>query len=156
MSLVSQVKQKVSDECFDTKCNKEGCLLTLVNVPRPFLLIDMDHEKAPIDKQDQNRCDYIFVSDDGAWTAPLELTRGKLEASKVVPQLKAGAKVVERIVPPRARVQFRAIAIYGGEFRRAERDKLNQKTNHIPFRGEVYPIKARRCGSPLVSVLGKA
>ena len=156
MSLVSQVKQKICDECLDTKCSREGCSLTLVNVPRPFLLIDMDHEKAPIDKQDQNRCDYIFVSDDGAWTAPLELTRGKLEASKVVPQLKAGAKVVEQIVPPRARIQFRAIAIYGGEFRRAERDKLNQKTNYIPFRGEVYPIKARRCGSPLVSVLGKA
>lgn len=155
MSLVNLVKQHLDDECLDTKCSKEGCILSLVNVPQPFLLIDMDHEKAPIGSQGQNRCDYIFISDDGTWTAPLELTRGKLEASKVVPQLQAGAKVAEQIVPHTAQVQFRAIAVYGGEFRRAERDKLNQKTNHIPFRGEVYPIKARRCGSPLVSVLGK-
>ena len=156
MSLVSRVEKNVNRECLATRCRKEGCSLTLKDLPRPYLLIDMDHRMAPSESHERNKCDYIFIGDEGNWVVPLELTRGKLEANKVLPQLQAGARVAEEIVPRKARTQFRPIAVYGREFRGSERNKLSQKTNGIHFRGQVMLVRAVRSRSPLVSALSKA
>lgn len=155
MSLVSKVRHIVDEDCLANRCLKNGCRLKLNDLPGDFLLIDMDHEKAPTGSQLEKKCDYIFVGDanNGAWVAPLELKRGKLQVSEVLPQLQAGAKIAERIVPRETQTRFRPIAVYGGELHTDEYSRLRHK--RIQFFNQREPVRAVRSGSSLLSALGK-
>lgn len=153
MSLVNHVKQIVNAGCLVSKCRKKGCSLTMKGLPQPHILIDLDHATAPAGDQGDKKCDYIFIGDidDGAWVAPLELKRGKLNASEVVPQLQAGARVAERLVPRDAETRFRPIAVYGGELHAEEYSRL--RGNRIRFFNQRERPQAVRSGSPLASAL---
>ena len=104
MSLVSQVLQKVNGDCLAQRCRKNNCSLTLDDLPDLFILVDMDHKKAPTLSEEEKKCDYIFIGDkdDAVWVAPLELKGGKFKASEVVEQLQSGARVADHIVPSRS------------------------------------------------------
>ncbi len=156
MSLVNQVKQNVDGRCVVRRCRKNGCSLKLNDLSGPFLLIDMDHENAPKGSQSEKKCDYVFVGDRGigAWVAPLELKRGKLSASEVIPQLQAGAKMAERIVPNEGQIQFRPIAIHGGELHSDEYKRL--RGTRIEFYNQRERVRTARSKSSLVSALNKA
>ncbi len=154
MSLVRLVKQNIDSECLDTKCSKEGCALTLSGLQEPFLLIDMDHEKAPMGRQGEKKCDYIFIGEVGAWVSPLELKRGKLRASEVVRQLQAGAVVAERFVPLAAKTEFCPIAAYGGGAHRNEITAL--RNSSVRFRSKETSIVLVRCNTSLMGALAKA
>ena len=154
MSLVRLVKQSIDSECLDTKCSKEGCALSLDGLQEPFLLIDMDHEKAPTGSQGEKKCDYIFIGEVGAWLAPMELKRGKLRASRVVRQLQAGAVAAERLVPIREQTAFCPIAAYGGKAHRNEIATL--RNSSIRFRSKKVGIVLVKCGSSLANALSKA
>ncbi len=156
MSLVSKVRQKVDKDCLATRCLKKGCRLKLNDLSGDFLLIDLDHERAPLIRQDGKKCDYIFVGDSkfGTWVAPLELNRGKLEASKVIPQLQAGATIAQRIVPLNAQSQFRPIAVHGGELHSDEYKRL--RGSRISFHNQRERVRTARSGSSLVTALNKA
>ena len=151
--VVDAVKTKVHVDCQVTRCRKQGCSLGMKGAPAKYVLIDLDKDDAPV-RHNQARCDYIFVGRTATdCVAALELKAGKPDASEVVSQLRAGARIAERIVPRGSQVRFAAIAVFGGGLHRKERDDLLKPQNRITFRGERSPVTLVRCGDTLASAL---
>lgn len=118
---------------------------------RPFVLIDMDHPESPATSGGK-RCDFLFINE--SWLAPLELKKGRVDASEIVQQLRAGAKAAEGLVPEGARVGFRPVAAYGGALRKQERDDLRKPGNKIEFREDREFVRLIRCGANLTQAFG--
>ena len=154
-NLVNQIKQNLPDKCLAKgKYRKKGCSVSLKDAPAPFVMIDMDKPQAPV-RQDETKCDYIFI---GGWVdvflVPLELKRGKLDASDAVRQLQAGANIAAtRIIPKREQVQFLPVAVCGGKFHRIERQRLSQRK--IRFKNQSSNVQLLRCGQRLIDALPK-
>lgn len=154
-NLSEAVRAKVSEECLTTKCRKKGCSVHLPNSNRQFIVIDMDHSKSPA-PQDRTRCDFLFIGERNNsenWVVPLELKKGKANASEIVPQLTAGATIAEGIVPKEVNVAFRPVAAYGGELKRAERDAFRDKRHRVKFRQQRELVRLIRCGVSLDKAL---
>ncbi len=147
-NLVSQIREKISDKCFAKRCRKEGCSVPLNNAPEPSILIDMDRPQAPV-RQNETRCDYIFIGgSNSVLLVPLELKRGKPNASETVRQLQAGADIANaRIIPRSEQVRFLPVVVHGGALRRTELIRFRANANRIRFRGERINIALARCGS---------
>ena len=156
--LTAAVRAKVGEKCLARHCNKQRCRVSLSGAPTPNLLIDFDKRGAPLSEQEQ-RCDYLFIAEDDerGWIAPLELKSGSLDASEVAGQLRAGAEAAERLVPrsERSKTRFRPVAVYGGELRTAQRNKLRQGNNLVRFHGKAEVVRTIRCGQPLMAGLRK-
>ena len=149
-NLSNAVRAKVSEEFLTTKCQKPGCKVSLPNSLRPFILIDMDHSDSPA-PGGSKRCDFLFIGEyrNQDWVVPLELKRGKANASEIVPQLQAGASIAEGIVPDRASVKFQPVAAYGGDLRRHQTNAFRNTRNRIKFRQGRKPVRLIKCGSSL-------
>ena len=132
-NLVKTVRAKVSESCYAKLCKKEGCKVPLPSVWRSGVLIDMDHPESPAEKHGK-RCDFLFVGEvEGeGWVVPIELKKGKASSSEVVPQLQAGAKIVEKVVLNNEKVSFRPV-VAAGRFDKYERDPLRKR--RVKFRG---------------------
>lgn len=156
MTAVETVRTKTNAQCHATTCRDGSCSLSLEDVPKPSILINLEHEAAPVTRK-QARCDYLFVggSDDekGQWVAPVELTASAARVSKFLPQLRAGAEIANKLLPQNVQVRFRPVAVYGGELKRIERDDFLKRANHVVFRRKPVPIKLVRCDSPLTKAL---
>ena len=153
--LVERIRKNLPDECLAKgKYRKKGCSVSLQKAPPPFIMIDMDKPQAPV-KQDATKCDYIFIGGSGdVFLLPLELKRGKLDASDVARQLQAGANIADnRIIPKRELVQFQPVGVCGGKFHRAERRRLSQ--HKIRFRGKHSNVQLLKCGDLLIKALPK-
>lgn len=155
IGLVKAVRAKVSESCCAKLCKKEGCKVSLPSKCRQQVLIDMDdHQESPAEKHDK-RCDFLFVGEakgDG-WVVPIELKKGKASSSEVVPQLQAGAKVAEKVVPNNVELRFRPVAAYG-RIRKHERNLFQEEKNKIRFREMREPILLIKCGGSLDQVIG--
>lgn len=133
-SLAIAVRARVQGECLTTKCENNRCKVGLPNDPCLFAVIDMDHPKSPA-SNDQEHCDFLFIGEcsDDDWVVPIEL-KGRPKSSKIVSQLQVGASVAERIVPNRIKVKFKPVAVYDGQFRKAEVIAFRKKRNRVKFR----------------------
>jgi hypothetical protein len=96
--------------------------------------MDMEHSKSPAPK-DKEHCDYLFIGECSGndWVVPIEL-KGRPKASKIVSQLQTGASVASKIVPNRIKVKFKPVAVYDGQFRKAEVIAFKEKRNRVKFR----------------------
>lgn len=155
VTAVKTVRTKTNAQCHATTCSDGSCSLSLDDIPKPSILISLEHETAPV-KEGQTRCDYLFVGGsnkkEGPWVAPIELTASAARVSKFLPQLRAGADIADRLLPQNVQVRFRPVAVYGGEFKRIERDGFLKRAK-VVFRSKQVPIKLVRCGSPLIKAL---
>ena len=152
--LVSQIRRKLPSECFATgRLRKKGCSVSLKNAPTPSVTIDMDKPQAPVGP-DETKCDYIFTGgSSNVFLVPLELKKGKLDASDALKQLQAGANIADtRIIPKGEGVQFQPVAVCG-KFHRNERHRLSQRK--IRFRGKHSNIQLLKCGDSLIKALSK-
>lgn len=148
------VRAKVGDRCLDKKCKKDSCGVSLKSVPQPYLIIDLDKLDSDLLDKSQPRCDYLFVADgnrNGGWVVPLELKRGRYDASEVVKQLEAGRKVAEDIVPGKTKVRFRPVLVFGRAPHSAE--ILELRRSKIRFRGSEKRIESMKCGEGLTEKL---
>ena len=144
--VIDAMKATLPAGCQTPQCRKGSCSLSMNDAPTNRVLIDLDSDDAPVGRN-QERCDFIFVAQgNDTRVAALELKGGKLDASEVVRQLRAGARFAERIVPADAPVRFAAIAVHGGGIHRKERVDLLKPQNRITFRGESGPVNLARCG----------
>lgn len=141
--LSGAVRAKVSEECLTTKCVNNRCKVGLPKRQCLYVVIDMDHSKSPAPK-DREHCDFLFIGECNGddWVVPIEL-KGRPKASKIVSQLQAGASVAARIVPNRFKVEFKPIAVYDGQFRRAEVDAFRESKNKVRFRQQSEPVLLR-------------
>ena len=152
--LVDSLRSKLRKACLASRCKKQGCKVGLTKELSPFVLIDMDRSGAPV-KQNQKRCDYLFVGDRSGetWVVPMELMKGKATASKIVPQLRAGASIAEKLVPDNEKVRFRPVAAYGRGLTRYEFNQFKKMTNRVKF-GQVQEfVHLIKCGSKLKKAL---
>jgi len=124
--------------------------VTLGGVPKGHILIDMDCHVGP----NQVRCDFLFVgrlkTANVEWVIPMELKRGQVEASGVIDQLQAGAKVAERLVPRKASVEFQPI-VASGRINPEQRRILSSKK--VVFRGKKFAIRRIECGSSITTAI---
>ena len=161
-NLVSVVRANVPASCCVDRCQGQGCSVSLEDAPTPFVLINMDCPDIQIEDASK-RCDYLFIgeSDTGGpgWVAVLELKKGKPNVSEIVPQLQAGARYAEKIIPHGAAVQFCPVAFCGGKLGGIERRRFRNAL--IRFRDpktrkvERVRVILRKCGTPLKDVLHK-
>ena len=150
--LVSRVKANVPGECLAKKCKREGCSVTLKEAPKSHVIINVDCKKLPIWLGD-SKCDFIFISDEGKWVVPIELKKGSPDASHIVGQLRAGAKLAEAIVPDDVEVRFRPVAAYGGKPHPIELRKFRRPQNFVSFKSKSIEVKLLKCGDPLAKAL---
>ena len=151
IGLVKAVRAKVSKSCCVKVCKKEGCRVSLPSKCRQQVLIDMDHRESPAEKPGK-RCDFLFVGEakgDG-WVVPIELKKGKASSGEVVPQLQAGAKLAEKVVPKNAELRFRPV-VAAGRFDKYERGLLRKK--EVKFRGMRELVRWIKCGESLAKVI---
>lgn len=152
-NLVRRIRDTFPDGCLTTgRLRKEGCSVSLRNAPTPWIAIDLDKPLAPVG-QSETKCDYIFIGGTrNAILAPLELKRGKLDASDIVNQLRAGTDIAAaRIIPISQQVQFLPVAVCGGKIHRAERRCLLK--SRIRFRSQYSTVRLLKCGDPLINAL---
>ena len=98
----------------------------------------------------------MFASNNGNLVASLELKKGRLRVSEILPQLRAGARFVDNIVPESRAVNFHPIAVIGGKIHRRERLKLSQKNSRVRFRGKFESILLLKCSQPLTETFSRA
>ena len=164
-SPLEHIDRTIDPGCLVKTCEKQGCTVRLEDAPHPFRLIDMDYPDSPagrdtkrrrVRQRGAKRCDYLFVGegdeDTTLYVVPLELKSSGIRANAVSSQLRAGAKVADRIVPGSSSIRFVPVAAHGGMHRKQIKD-LAKPGMGVLFRGEKYPIRLIRCGDPLVAAL---
>ena len=153
--LVARVRGALDPRCIvQSGLSKEGCKVSLAEVPAPRLTVDFDRPGSPL-AADEVRCDYLLIAEGEqahSWVAVLELKRGKLHADQVVRQLRAGASAAERLVSQNEAFRFRPIAASGSR-PKFERAKLREAKNMIGFHGRMEFVRLMSCGDKLVTVL---
>ena len=148
--LVSEVSARVSPDCLTQRCRRPGCGVSLKDAPSPRLIIDFDKPGSPLGKSD-TRCDFLFIAEDNdesVWVAPLEL-KSRLDVSRAVQQLQAGASAAEALIPEDAKINLRPIVACKG-IPKAERTALKSK---VRFREQTEALRLIKCGSPLTQAL---
>ena len=121
--LVNTVRAKISDSCCTRKCQKQGCKVVLAGISEPFVLIDLDHPTSPATSSSK-RCDFLYVSE--RWVSPIEMKRGKANASEIAPQLEAGARLAEILVLGHVQIAFRPVAVFGRGITKHEREAFKR------------------------------
>lgn len=155
-SCANDVRDRVSQECLTTRCQKEGCKVSLPSNARfpdrqlPFVVIDMDHSESPA-LEGSKRCDFLFIGEykNLDWVVPLELKKGQPTVSEIVPQLQAGASIADEIVARDAEIKFRPVAAYGGELKRHQLNLFRNKANRVKFGNQLEGVRLIRCGARL-------
>ncbi len=142
--------------CVVGTCSKSGCRLTLKDLPKDRVFVDMDRNCYLVNNKSK-RCDYLFFCCDSSrgvtWVAAIELKKGRAVASEVVPQLIAGARLATQIVSQIKGVDLYMIIAFQG-IRNVERNELRKRTRKIEF-GDLKPqLVLLKCGSPLKKAFG--
>lgn len=152
--LVDAARALVSEECLVEKCDKNGCSVSLKDVPQPHVVIDLDRPNSLV-RQNQIRCDYLFVADkygSGGWVVPMEFKNSDMRVSKVVKQLQAGARAAEKLASGRSGISFRPVAVVRG-FHSRQRKELKRESNEVSFRGCRERVHVLVCDDLLTEAL---
>ena len=154
-TAVEAITNNTDPDCHARRCRNSGCSLSLSGLPRTRILIDLEHDASPVPRNEPH-CDFLLVANNGEnseWVAPIELTTGRADAAKFIRQLTAGAAIADGLLPGNVAINFRPVAAYGGQMRRAERVNLLDPANKINFRGQRESVRVVRCESPLLKAL---
>ena len=150
--ILNAVLIKIPEKCRAKQCRGAKCSLELNNLPKPYVLIDMDCKE--LEHPAGSRCDFIFVSDEDvinkkdAWVVPIELKSGRLNPGQVIPQLRAGACFADTIMPKDIKVQFVPIVASGNmSYRPSELEEFRKYP--VKFRQIRAYIKLAECGENL-------
>lgn len=121
-------------------------MANLRSKPTNRVVLDVDLA-SPTDRAKTNQCDLIlFHIDDvqnGLVSVPMELKGGGVDASEVIVQLRAGARVVDNLVPKDVNINLVLVLVHGGSMHKSQRNKL--RTARIKFRNEEFPINTTKC-----------
>ncbi len=128
-----------------TSYTKEGCRVSMANVPFKRVVLDVDRA-FPTGSAKTNQCDLILFHIDDTQNAlvivPMEL-KGDPDASKIVRQLQEGARIVDRLVPRTVETHCIPVTFHRKKIHKAQLKKL--KTSRVTFRGGEFPINTTRC-----------
>ena len=152
--LVDAVRDRVWEQCLVEECDKNGCSVSLDGAPQPYLVIDLDEPSSPAGRSER-RCDYLFIADERSnrsWVAPMEIKNSEMKVSRVIRQLRAGARVAQKLVSSSSAISFRPVAVVR-EIHKDAREKLRKRDSEVSFRGRSERIRVLVCGDPLTNAL---
>lgn len=144
---LDEVRRWVGDRKATAPYTKEGCRVSMANVPSERVVLDVDLA-FPTGRAGINQCDFVlFYIDTGQSSlvgVPMELKRGDVNASEAVTQLQEGVRIVDNCTPNDVDVNLILVLVHGGSMHKSQRNRL--RTSRIRFRGEDFPINTTRCG----------
>ena len=136
--LVETVRREIEDSCIETgPLWRKDCEISLDNAPPSRVVIDFDKPGSPLGRSTA-RCEYLFVADQdggGGWVVPMEFKSSRMRVSKVAEQLRAGARVAERLVPKENPISFRPVAVVYEPVNKKQRKDLKDARNAVRYRG---------------------
>ena len=149
---VTACASQVPGSCHATRCNKDGCRVSLKGAPRKHVLIDMDCDALQI-PDGQKKCDYLFVGEENNTTrvVPIELKGGGWKASEALEQIEEGVKMADRWLPQGASFQLVPVLAHGKGIHPHELKVL--RSRKIQLRGQKKGAILIRCGDPLTKAL---
>ena len=159
-TIVDDFRAATSDLDQAAICSDSGCSLSLVGVPEPYVLLQIDNaNNQPPEVSGQPRCDYLFVggddTKDGLWIVPIELTIGHSKTVRhILAQLNGGLAVAEARLRPVKRLRLCPVVAHGpGGLGRYVSSRLKNQANQVHFRGKSKPVQTVCCGSKLADAL---
>ena len=150
---VTACANQVPDSCHATRCNKDGCRVSLNGAPQERVVIDMDCEALQI-PADRKRCDYLFVGEENntTWVVPIELKGGRIgSVREVLQQLEEGIRIADRWLPQGISFQFVPVLAHGRKIHRNDLKVL--RSGKMQLRGQRKGIALIRCDDPLTKAL---
>ena len=149
---VTACASQVPGSCHATRCNKDGCRVSLNGAPQERVVIDMDCETLQI-PDDKKKCDYLFVGEekDTTWVVPIELKSGRLRAREVLEQLEEGIKMADMWLPQG--ISFQLVPVLAHGKRIHPHDLKVLRSRKIRLRGQRKGAVLIRCGDPLTRSL---
>lgn len=142
---LEEIRQRVGKNAA-TSYTKDGCRVSMTNLPSERVVLDVDLA-CPTSSASTNQCDFILFYIDTILSrlvgVPMELKSGDVKASKVVAQLREGARIVHNFTPKNIEIELIPVLVHDG-IHRAQSEHL--KTKRIRFRRDRIPIKMTRCG----------
>ena len=143
---LEEIRQWVGDNEATSPYTKEGCRVSMANIPSERVVLDVDLV-VPTGRSSTNQCDfvlfYIDVAQNSLVGVPLEL-KGSPDASKITKQLQEGAHIIDKLVPSTVKTNCVPVTFHRRKIHKAQLKKL--KTSRVTFRGEEFPINTTRCG----------
>lgn len=143
---LEEIRQWVGDNEATSPYTKEGCRVSMANIPSERVVLDVDLV-VPTGRSSTNQCDfvlfYIDVAQNSLVGVPLEL-KGSPDASKITKQLQEGAHIIDKLVPSTVKTDCVPVTFHRRKIHKAQLKKL--KTSRVTFRGEEFPINTTRCG----------
>lgn len=129
-----------------TSYTKEGCRVSMDNIPSDRVLLDVDLAFPP-DRALTNQCDFVLFYINTVQSkligVPMELKNGDVKASTVVGQLRDGARIVDNFTPRNIEIELIPVLVHDG-IHKAQSERL--KESRIRFRGDRIPINTTTCG----------
>ena len=144
--IIEQILATVGEANLSNACDRDGCVVSLVDVPTERIIVDADLA-FPAHGLGGERCDFVvfLTDDDGDLRAmPVELKSGSIPIAKAVRQLRKGAEFINQFAPEHPSPACRPILIHGRSISSRERKRLNRLK--VAFRGLQLTIKTARCG----------
>ena len=142
---LEEIRQLVGDSKATSPYTKEGCRVSMANIPSERVVLDVDLA-FPTGKIDTNQCDLIlFYIDDtqnNLVSVPMEL-KGSPDASKITKQLQAGAHIIDRLVPSTVKTDCVPVMLHRRKIHKAQLKRF--KASMVTFRGEEFPINTTKC-----------
>ena len=162
-TIVETVTAKTKSRCQTDYCCDSGCCMLLQGIPKPYVLINLEHDAAPrhrnhSTRQNHPHCDFLLVAGDdengGPWVAPIELTTGNKDGDLLLRQLQAGADIADDLLPPDVSFRFRPILAHDGRLHDyVITEVLRRQSSNIQLRDECESIELTRCRETLADAL---
>lgn len=156
MDQLQCILSQVDCRCVRSVCEDDDgkCSLSLEETS-DYLLLSMDGEGSPV-PHGETKCDFLFFGSiqgyDYFWACPVELTVGLRKPwTRIIRQLRAGARLLNDLVPVDWEVQF--VPIIAGPIRRAHLDQYRQRDNFVCFQDSAVPVRSVECSSRISDVL---
>ena len=144
---LEEVRQWIGDNEATSPYTKEGCRVSMANIPTNRIVLDVDRA-FPTGRTNINQCDFVLFYIDTVQNSligvPMELKRGNVDASEVIAQLQEGTRIIDNCTPNDVDVNLVLVLVHGGSMHRSQRNRL--RTARVRFRGEEFPINTTRCG----------
>ena len=149
--ILSGIRSRVGRENLSNTCRKDGCRVSMEDVPTPRIVVDADRA-FPAHNVEGKRCDYVLffigTAADTLVIVPMELKGGTVDASVTSEQLQGGAKFADRMTRGHSGVKptCHPILFHGNRIHKMERKALNR--TKVTFRNQQLTIKTARCNQP--------
>ena len=141
---LEEIRQRVGNNAA-TSYTKEGCQISMANIPSERVVLDGDLA-FPTSSAQTNQCDFILFYIDTTLSSlvgvPMELKSGDVKASKVVAQLREGARIVDNFTPRNIEIELIPVLVHDG-VHKSQSEQL--KVSRIRFRSDRIPINMTTC-----------